>query len=56
MTRQAQHWGIEATNNVVVYNGAEARVAHLGPRSRGGLAIAERLGLAKALANRQSPA
>ena len=56
MTRQAQHWGIEPTENVVVYNGAEARSAHLSPRSRGGLAIAERLGLDQALANRQSPA
>ena len=45
VTRQAKLWGIEPTNNVVVYSGAEARSAHLSPRSRGGMAIAERLGL-----------
>ena len=56
VTRQAQHWGIEPTANVVVYNGAEARSAHLSPRSRGGLAMAERLDLDTALANRMSPA
>ena len=45
VTRQAQLWGLEPTKNVVVYRGAEARSAHLSPRSRGGLAMAERFGL-----------
>ena len=56
VTRQAQQWGIEPTENVVVYGGAEARSAHLSPRSRGGRAMAERLGLDQALANGPSPA
>jgi len=45
VTRQARLWGLEPTNNVVVYSGPEARSAHLSPRSRGGQAIAERFGL-----------
>jgi hypothetical protein len=39
--RKAKAWGLPETSNVVVYGSTEARAAHLGPASRGGVAILE---------------
>ena len=43
VTRRARDWGLEASDNVVVYGGGETRAAHLGPGTRGGTAIMRRL-------------
>ncbi len=43
VTRQGKRWGLPVHENVTVYEGAETRAAHLGPNSRGGKAILERL-------------
>jgi hypothetical protein len=43
--RKADTWGIAKTKNIVVYGGSESRAAHLTLESRGGKAIANRLGL-----------
>ncbi len=39
VTRSARHWALRPSRNVIVYNRAEARAAHLTPNSRGGRAI-----------------
>ncbi len=44
--RAARHWGLEESENVIVYRGTESRGASFGLKSRGGRAIARRLGLA----------
>lgn len=45
-TRSAHHWALEEeSKSVIVYKGSEARAAHLSLNSRGGQAIADRLGL-----------
>jgi hypothetical protein len=45
VTRGARHWNISEHRNIIVYEGSETRSAHLTLRSRGGDAIARRLGL-----------
>jgi hypothetical protein len=45
VTRQASMWQLPAHRNIVIYQGGETRAAHLTMSSRGGQAIAERLGL-----------
>jgi hypothetical protein len=45
VTRQAEHWGIAEEGGVVVYRGAEAQGAHLTPKSKGGQAILDHLGV-----------
>lgn len=47
-TRKARQWNLEEGSGVIVYGGSEARSAHLTPASRGGAAMAERLGLMSA--------
>jgi len=44
-TRSIKKWGLVEHENIVTYENVEARSAHLTPNSRGGKAIAERLGL-----------
>jgi hypothetical protein len=39
--RKAKAWGLPQMRNIVVYGSSEARAAHLGPASRGGVAILE---------------
>jgi hypothetical protein len=41
VTRKAKTWGLPERKNVIIYNGIEARSAHLTPTSKGGKAILE---------------
>jgi hypothetical protein len=43
VTRKARQWGLTARKGVVIYNGSEARSAHLSLNSRGGAEMLKRL-------------
>lgn len=45
VTRKAASWKLNMHRNIIIYNGAESRAAHLSLKSRGGKRIAEHLGL-----------
>lgn len=45
VARGASHWNLPKHRHIIVYKDAEARSAHLTLRSRGGEAIANRLGI-----------
>lgn len=45
VTRQVRRWNLPHNRNIIEYDGPEARSAHLTIGSKGGNAIAERLGL-----------
>lgn len=44
-TRKVKHWELPEHQNIVIYKGGETRSAHLTLQSRGGKAIAQRLGV-----------
>ena len=44
-TRQASEWGLQSSENVVLYDGIEARAAYLTLNSRGGQLIARAVGI-----------
>lgn len=46
VTRAVKAWGLQETDNIIVYRGSESRSASLSPKkSRGGRTIVENLGL-----------
>ncbi len=45
VTRSVRGWGLPIHKNIVVYEGAESRSAHLTLNSRGGKMIARRIAL-----------
>lgn len=47
VTRGASLWRVREDDNIVVYSGGEPRGAYLGPKTRGGAAIARHLQLAQ---------
>lgn len=51
-TRQIKMWQLPEHKNIVMYKGGETRSAHLTISSRGGQAIAKKLGLVKQKANK----
>lgn len=44
-TRKVEHWVLPEHQNIVIYEGGETRSAHLTIKTRGGKAIAQRLGV-----------